>query len=85
MQRMTMKSPSIYLCLKVRTGSFGTNLKILNWFLFQESEKGSWHVPFVTSDNNEGSSKNWLCITRPSASASDDVETCANGKFCHHS
>lgn len=34
--------------------------------LFQESEKGSWHVP-ITGGSNEESSRTWLCITRPGA------------------
>ncbi|KAI9081551.1 hypothetical protein K1719_036437 [Acacia pycnantha] len=46
--------------------------------VIQESEKGSWHVPVVTSNNNEESSRLWLCITRPGVTSSNDVKTCEN-------
>lgn len=32
--------------------------------LFQESEKGNWHVPLAGEWTDE-SSRTWLCITRP--------------------
>ncbi|XP_050229377.1 proteinaceous RNase P 2 [Mercurialis annua] len=49
--------------------------------VIQESEKGSWHVP-ITSDGNEDSAQNWVCITRPSAcDAPHKDETSQNG---HH-
>jgi proteinaceous RNase P len=44
--------------------------------VFQESEKGSWHVPLALGTSNE-SSRPWLCITRKSAD--DDVATVSNG------
>lgn len=41
--------------------------------LFQESEKGAWHVP-IAGDSNEESERTWLCITRPSVyKALDEV------------
>lgn len=61
------------------------NLKLLMppsySYVIQESEKGSWHVPVVTGNRNEESSRTWLCITRPSTDASDDVKTCENGNL----
>lgn len=46
---------TLYLCL---------HIFIEFWFLFQESEKGSWHVP-ISNGNNEVTAITWLCITRP--------------------
>ncbi|WRX34239.1 hypothetical protein QQP08_026726 [Theobroma cacao] len=51
--------------------------------VFQESEKGSWHVPIVY-DGNEESARTWLCITRPGAcedlgKTASNIETCENG------
>lgn len=45
-------------------------------FMFQESEKGSWHVPLAPGTANE-TSWSWLCITQ--ASADDAVATVSNG------
>lgn len=45
-------------------------------FMFQESEKGSWHVPLAPGTANK-TSRSWLCITR--ASADDAVATVSNG------
>ncbi|GAU42640.1 hypothetical protein TSUD_398450 [Trifolium subterraneum] len=42
-----------------------------------ESEKGSWHVPLALGTSNE-SSRPWLCITRKSTAADDDVATVSN-------
>jgi len=44
--------------------------------LFQESEKGYWHVPLAPGTSSE-SSRCWLCITRPSGD--DPVATVSNG------
>jgi proteinaceous RNase P len=43
--------------------------------VFQESEKGSWHVPLALGNSNE-SLRPWLCITRKRA---DDAATVSNG------
>nr|GMD69534.1 proteinaceous RNase P 2-like [Ipomoea batatas] len=52
------------------------NLELLMPPLFsvviQESEKGSWHVP-LASETDNGSSRAWLCITRPDCKDSNKV------------
>lgn len=50
--------------------------EVLENIVFQESEKGSWHVPLALGSSDE-SSKPWLCITR--ATADDVVATVSNG------
>ncbi|XP_010516492.1 PREDICTED: proteinaceous RNase P 2 [Camelina sativa] len=44
--------------------------------VMQESEKGSWHVP-VSCENNEESSRTWMCISRQSVLDSPKI----NGKL----
>jgi len=44
--------------------------------VFQESEKGYWHVPLAPGTSGE-CSRCWLCITRPSGH--DAVATISNG------
>ncbi|XP_022752583.1 proteinaceous RNase P 2-like isoform X2 [Durio zibethinus] len=50
--------------------------------VIQESEKGSWHVPIVCDDDEE-SSRTWLCITRPGA-CEDLGKTAANMETCEN-
>ncbi|CAH2051683.1 unnamed protein product [Thlaspi arvense] len=51
--------------------------------VIQESVKGSWHVP-VSCQNNEESSRTWICISRKSVSDSpktnEKLSTSGNGK-----
>lgn len=44
--------------------------------MFQESEKGYWHVPLASGVSSE-SKRCWLCITR--SSGKDAVATISNG------
>ncbi|KAH9622954.1 hypothetical protein KSS87_011491 [Heliosperma pusillum] len=48
--------------------------------LIQESEKGSWHVP-IASENNDESSRTWLCITRLSSGNSVPSSFSISGKI----
>lgn len=57
-------------------------------FVFQESEKGSWHVPLAMDVSNE-TSRTWLCISRQSAhdavaTGSKGVDTAGNSHNLHH-
>lgn len=57
-------------------------------FVFQESEKGSWHVPSAQGSSYD-SSRTWLCITRSSghdavATVSNSVDASGNGQLSRH-
>lgn len=45
----------------------------INICLFQESEKGSWHVP-LAAEAIEESSRTWLCITRQASCESGNKQ-----------
>ncbi|CAN8271346.1 unnamed protein product [Cochlearia groenlandica] len=50
--------------------------------VIQESEKGSWHVPVSSKDNEEESSRTWMCISRvlDSTKINGNIATSGDGE-----
>lgn len=69
-------SNSELLCFFTTVSKFCYCIKCDFFFLFQESEKGYWHVPLAPGTSCE-STRCWLCITRPCGH--DVVATVSNG------